>query len=177
MDDYSAWVTGESADSNRPGIEAIIEQALDWERRNGAAFEGEKTAIIHFTRRNQESEISPFVIKGQAVSAKDATKILGVTMDAQLRYKEHVSRVSSKGLLAAMALWRLGTVLPATARRLYEATVTPVTDYAREVWKHACGLKEWLSWQGYNESAPRRSQEHSVQWQQQWRKQKPVFVR
>ena len=30
---------------------------------------------------------------------------------------------------------------PATARRLYEATVTPVTDYACEVWKHACGLK------------------------------------
>ena len=31
VDDYSAWVTGESAEANRPGIEAIIEQALDWE--------------------------------------------------------------------------------------------------------------------------------------------------
>ena len=133
VDDYSAWVTGESAEANRPGIEAIIEQALDWERRSGAAFEGEKTAIIHFTRRKQESEILPFVIKGQAVSAKDVTKILGVTMDAQLRYKEHISRVSSKGLLAAMTLRRLGAVTPATARRLYEATVTPVTDYACQV--------------------------------------------
>ena len=75
MDDYSAWVTGESAEANRPGIKAIIEQALDWEKRSSAAFEGEKTAIIHFTGRKQDSEILPFVIKGQAVSAKDATKI------------------------------------------------------------------------------------------------------
>ena len=141
VDDYSAWVSGESAEANRSGIEAIIEQALDWERRSGAAFEGEKTAIIHFTRRIQESENSPFIIKGQAISAKDAIKILGVTMDTQLRYKEHISSASSKGLMAAMALRRLGAVTPATARRLYEATVTPVTDYACEVWKHACGLK------------------------------------
>ena len=142
VDDYSAWVTGESVEANQPGIEAFIEQALDWKRRSGAAFEGEKTATIHFTRRNQAPEISHFVNKGQTVSAKDATKILGVTMDAKLRYKEHISSVSSKGLLAAMALRRLGTVTPATARRLYEATVIPVTDYACEVWKHACGVKE-----------------------------------
>lgn len=35
VDDFTAWVTGPSTQSNRRGIEAIINQALDWERRSG----------------------------------------------------------------------------------------------------------------------------------------------
>ena len=34
MDDYTAWVTGLSAETNRAGIRAIIDTALDWERRS-----------------------------------------------------------------------------------------------------------------------------------------------
>ena len=77
VDDYSAWVTGKTVEANRPGIEAIIEQALSWERRSGAAFEGEKTAIIHFTRRDQAPKKTYFEIKGQAVSAKKCHKDFG----------------------------------------------------------------------------------------------------
>jgi hypothetical protein len=43
VDDYTAWVSGPTAQSNRRGIQAIIDKALDWERRSGATFEAEKT--------------------------------------------------------------------------------------------------------------------------------------
>jgi hypothetical protein len=60
VDDYSAWVTGPTAESNQPGIEAIINMALDWEKRSGATFEGNKTAIIHFTRhQSRNSSMAP----------------------------------------------------------------------------------------------------------------------
>jgi hypothetical protein len=36
VDDYTAWVVGPSAESNRIGIQAIIDKALDWERRSGS---------------------------------------------------------------------------------------------------------------------------------------------
>lgn len=39
VDDFTAWVTGPTAQSNRQGIEAIVNEALDWERRSGATFE------------------------------------------------------------------------------------------------------------------------------------------
>jgi hypothetical protein len=55
VDDYNAWVTGPSAEANREGIQATIDQAMDWERRSGATFEGEKTVIIHFTRIRSSS--------------------------------------------------------------------------------------------------------------------------
>jgi hypothetical protein len=119
VDDFTAWVTGPTAQSNREGIEAIINNALDWERRSGATFEAEKTAIIHFTRKPYKTNSEPFTIKGQTVQPKDHVKILGVVMDAKLKYKEHIARAASKGLEAAMELRRLRGLSPSTA--LYSA--------------------------------------------------------
>ncbi|KAF4496711.1 Reverse transcriptase [Fusarium agapanthi] len=36
IDDYTAWVTGPTAQSNRRRVQAIIDEALDWENRSGA---------------------------------------------------------------------------------------------------------------------------------------------
>ncbi|EAQ83089.1 hypothetical protein CHGG_10907 [Chaetomium globosum CBS 148.51] len=116
VDDYTAWVTGPSAESNRTGIQAIIDKALDWEKRSG-----------------------------EVVKPKESAKILGVVMDRELRYKQHIARTAAKGLAAAMALKRLKMLSPRTAGQLFVATVAPVMDYAANVWMHACGEKA-LSW-------------------------------
>jgi ribonuclease HI len=137
VDDFTAWVTGPTAKSNREGIDAIINEALNWERRSGATFEAEKTAIIHFTRKPYKSETEPFTIKGQTVQPKDHVKILGVIMDAKIKYKEHIARAASKGLEAALQLKRLRGLSPSTARQLFTSTVAPVLDYASNVWRHA----------------------------------------
>ncbi|SPJ70278.1 related to reverse transcriptase [Fusarium torulosum] len=89
VDDYTAWVSGPTAQSNRRGIQAVIDKALDWERRSGATFEAEKTAIIHFTRYTGRVNSEPFTIKGERVFPKDQVKILGVIMDARLHYRQH----------------------------------------------------------------------------------------
>jgi hypothetical protein len=145
VDDYTAWVVGPSAEANRAGIQAIIDRALDWERRSGAQFEGEKTAIVHFTRNKDRSSETPFIVKGDTVKPKESAKILGVTMDCELRYKQHIAKTAAKGLTAALALRRLKMLSPQTARQLFVATVAPVMDYAASVWMHACGEKA-LSW-------------------------------
>jgi hypothetical protein len=141
VDDYNAWVTGPSAEANREGIQTIINRALEWERRSGATFEGDKTVIIHFTRRPDRTSTRPFTIKGEAIAPKETAKILGVIMDSELRYVQHIGKATTKGLLAALALKRLRLVSPSTARQLFGATVAPVVDYASNVWMHACGYK------------------------------------
>lgn len=138
VDDFTAWVTGSTAQSNRVGIEAIINGALDWERRSGATFEADKTAIIHFAPKMRKLDHEPFIIKGKTVVPKDRVKILGVLMDTRLKYKEHIARAASKGLEAAMELRRLRGLSPATARQLFTSTVAPVVDHASNVWMHAC---------------------------------------
>ena len=87
VDDFTAWVTGPTAESNREGIEAIIQDALAWERRSGATFEADKTAIVHFARKSYKTDSIPLPIKGQSVQPKTHVRILGVIMDAKLNTK------------------------------------------------------------------------------------------
>lgn len=136
MDDFAAWVSGPTAQSNREKVESIITDALAWERRSGATFEASKTAIIHFTRKVYKNDSAPFTIKGQVVHPKGYVKVLRVIMDAELKYKEYIAMAASKGLVAAMELKRLRGLTPATARQLFTATVAPVVDYASNVWMH-----------------------------------------
>lgn len=77
------------------------------------------------------------MIKGQSVPPKDHVKILGVLMDAKLKYQKHVARAATKGLEAAIELRRLRGLSPATARQLFTSTVAPTVDYASNVWMHA----------------------------------------
>lgn len=125
--------SGPTAQSNRQGIETIVNEALDWERRSGATFEAEKTAIIHFAPKAHKSDSGPFTIKGETVEPSHHVNILGVIMDTRLKYKEHIARAASKGLEAAMELRRLRGLSPATARQLFTSTVAPVVDYASNV--------------------------------------------
>ncbi|KAF4270425.1 hypothetical protein CNMCM8812_001136 [Aspergillus fumigatus] len=113
-------------------------EALEWEKRSGVTFKADKTAIIYSSPKAHKSDQVPFTVKGQIVELKDHVKILGVLMDARLKYKEHIARAASKGLEAAMELRRLRGLSPATARQLFTSMVAPVVDYASSVWMHAC---------------------------------------
>jgi hypothetical protein len=56
------------------------------------------------TRCSNRASISLFTIKGEAIVPINTAKILGVVMDTQLWYKQHIAKVTTKGLLAALAL-------------------------------------------------------------------------
>lgn len=139
VDDYTAWVTGPSRGANRQGIQAIIDRALDWEKRSGATFESDKTAIIHFTRNwRLPADSSTFNIKGDTVRPKDQVKVLGVIMDAKLHFEKHIGEAATKGLEAVLELRRLKGLSPATARQLFVSAVAPTMDYASNVWRYRC---------------------------------------
>jgi ribonuclease HI len=142
VDDYTAWVTGPTAASNYAGVGRIIDQALEWERRSGATFEADKTAVIHFTRNMVKTDRTRFAIKGREIEPKSSVKVLGLVMDTALRYKEHIRETARKGTAAAMQLRRLGMLPPRTARQLFVSTVAPTMDHACNAWVHACGNKE-----------------------------------
>ena len=137
MDDYTAWVTGPSAEANYVGIQQIVEKAVQWEKRSGATFETAKTVLVHFTRTTHRSCSAPIAFKGEAIAPKSEVKILGVIMDSALRYRNHIARTATKALNAALALKRLKMLSPVSARQLFNATVAPVIDYASNVWMHA----------------------------------------
>jgi hypothetical protein len=137
VDEYTAWVVGKTAAENQDRLQAIVQQATEWESRSGASFEGDKTSFIHFTRNSRLLADEPVAVKGQEVRPAPSVKILGLVMDSRLRYQEHTARAATRGLQAAMALKRLRGLSPSVTRKLFNATVAPVVDYASPVWMHA----------------------------------------
>ena len=74
-----------------------------------------------------------FIIKGKTVVLEYTAKILGVIIDAELWYKQYITKAATRGLIAAIVLKKLQMVSPLTIRQLFRATVVLVINYALNI--------------------------------------------
>ena len=84
MDNYTAQVVGRSLELNLLGIREVVNHALAQERRSGATFKGEKTALVYFIRNIKKQSTTPINIKGVDVAPRDKIKVLGIILDSAL---------------------------------------------------------------------------------------------
>jgi len=135
VDDYTAWVTGASAEENTNLLqETVVAKAEQWARRSGATFEADKTAFIHFTRRNTTTSNGPLVVNEAEIRPQPEVKILGVVFDQKLRFNQHTARAAKRGIRAALALKRVKGMTARVARQLFTSTVMPTVDFASPIW-------------------------------------------
>ena len=105
VNDFNAWVVGDNAIQNTKIIQdTIIPHAEQWATRSGATFEADKTSLIHFTRRPTDEEPPNLRFGDADITPSLSVKVLEVTLDVKLAMDEHISRVSTKGLRAYLAL-------------------------------------------------------------------------
>ena len=71
---------------------------------------------------------------GAVVKPSPTAKLLGVTFDQGLRWKEHVQQAIKRATKATIALSGLRHLRPEQMRQLYQVCVTPIIDYASTVW-------------------------------------------
>ncbi|TIA01346.1 hypothetical protein D6C81_10720 [Aureobasidium pullulans] len=83
----------------------------------------------------------PLQFKQNAIQPVQSVKILGITMDQGLRYKEHLANKAKKAYKAALALKRLQGLSPSSMRQLFSATVAPIMDYGSPIWYLAVPYK------------------------------------
>ena len=136
VDNYTAWVVGDSAERNTRRIQREIPPQLEkWERESGAFFESSKTAFIHFIRGYSTLRDSdmPLQFQRDTIDPSQLVKILGVIMDQGLRYEEHMAGKADKAFMAALALKRLQGLRPSTMWQLFLATLAPVVDYTSAI--------------------------------------------
>ena len=121
VDDYSAWVTGESIQANIIKLQIqVIPHLEQWGYTSGAIFQPTKTVLTHFTRRRKVLEAldanTTLLINSKEVKPSEEIKILGVTLDSRLTYKSHYARAVKKRLRTALALKRIHNIRPEVAR-------------------------------------------------------------
>jgi hypothetical protein len=73
------------------------------------------------------------VMNGNTIEPSPEAKLLGITFDHKLRWKEHVQQAIKRATKVATALARLRHLRPEHMRQIYQACVAPVVDYASTV--------------------------------------------
>ena len=137
VDDYTAWVVGEDADSNTDKLQQnLIPRICNWEKESGATFEAEKTQFIHFGRYStaKSQPWKPLWMTGKTIYPSEAVRILGVTLDQGLRMKAHIQQTTARAKQQAIALGTIKGLRPAAMRQLFTSTVTSKVDYAAPIW-------------------------------------------
>ena len=91
------------------------------------------------TDENGENLLPNFTLDGETIQHKNATKYLGVQIDNQLKWKDHISQVSSKVVRAIGYIKYARKFIPReTLRMLYLGPVEPHFRYCCSVWG-SCG--------------------------------------
>lgn len=137
IDDYTRWVTGETPEQNRALIQqTVVPRVEKWAKDSGVRFQINKTKLIHFTRNRTKMENAkePISFQGVDIVPEETVKMLGVTLDSELRMKQHISKVASKATTQCLAIKRLKGLSPRSMKQLYISTVTSITDYAASTW-------------------------------------------
>jgi hypothetical protein len=139
VDDYTRWTVGKTVEENMEYLQSeVVPRTLKWASSCGASFESKKTTLMHFvppkSRGRVLQPVQPLQVGPALVGPSDVAKILGVLIDSQLTFKQHIAKVAEKGWKSACAISRLKGVRPATARQLYNSMVTSQIDYAAAVW-------------------------------------------
>ena len=101
-----------------------------------------KTQLMTMCRRgkHEEAEKVKVHVGGVELLKQDAVKYLGVIVDRELNWKQHIDGVRKKSLACLASIKRAGTYLSCrTKKMLYSSLVLPHLDYCSVVW-NICGV-------------------------------------
>ena len=121
-------------------LEVDLESVHQWIERNHLQMNVAKTQlmVLNRKRRKCQAEQIHVVLRGVEIAKWEKVKYLGVLVDRDLKWKDHILKVRHK-CLCALGIRRVSSCLPVSTRRtLYNALVLPHFDYCSVVW-HSCG--------------------------------------
>ena len=121
-----------SLDKLRECTQAI----LHWNTQNMLSTNPGKTEVIHFTSRFQKQPIAldTFKFANTDVTVSDKVRNLGVIMDKNLSFTNHINDMCKKATLAIRSIGRIRKYLPNDGiKRLVNALVMSRLDYSNSL--------------------------------------------
>jgi hypothetical protein len=114
-----------------------LEHVLDWTITNKLCIHPTKSEYVLFGthQRLSKTEEPSIMLRTREIKRVLSYKYLGVTMDANLNFKEHVNNIVTKTSKIIGALGRIRKdITVAAAAKIYSAVVLPIMEYCDVVW-------------------------------------------
>ena len=113
---------------------------FQWVTSNGFKVNVSKSQLLLLARRHRRNELSSIQIflAGNLIQPKSCVKYLGILVDSDLAWTEHIHSLRKKCLAVLSVIRRISIYMPTTLlKTLYKAFVLPCLTYCCCVW-HFC---------------------------------------
>lgn len=135
-DDTVALASSPHYEEARSIAQENLNDIYEWTIADKTKLNAPKSVEVVFTNRNYVHV--PIVLGGKCIPHAYSTKYLGLTLDAKLRYKEHILKKKKEIILKSRKMyWLLGknSKLPLhTKTLLYKTMLRPIWSYACQIW-------------------------------------------
>ena len=127
-----------------------LENATSWFIQNGMKPNPDK--YLAMVLGKTEDKLN-FKLADIDIKTTEKTFLLGVVLDDELKFDDHISSICRKVSAQISALNRLKNILPLkTKESLYRAFILPYFNYCKQVWQH-CGKRNTAKIEKDNERA------------------------
>ena len=151
IDDITIFTGGRDIDKNTATLSNVLQICHEWAQKCHTEFDyGDKLGFLHVhkskrgrpkkkKKRGPRKLALPIAGLGKR-QAQRSLKLLGVTLDCELKFQEHAKNVVSKAKKVMGIIGNLGGVYKGiscqTMKQLYVSCVRPIFEYASPVWYH-----------------------------------------
>ena len=125
-------------------VHELVNAIFNWTEDNDVKMNISKCKEMIFDFARVRQEFLPLTIKEVVMEREKSARILGLTVQDNLKWNEHVNHIVKK---ASKRLYMLGVLKRSNADTntlltVYKTIITPVLEYACEVWH--CNITEYL---------------------------------
>lgn len=144
-DDTALLAVGSNIDEATNKLQQANDQIYHWTRNWKIKLNEMKSVHVNFTNRNIENPL-PVNLNGVIVPYANTAKYLGMTLDAKLRWNEHVKKKRIElGLKYRQLYWLLGRKSRLSIQNkilIYNQVLKPVWMYGAQIW--GCAKKSHI---------------------------------
>ena len=136
-DDHQFYAVGSTLSDVHDDLAVCAESASSWYRANLLKGNLDKYQTMALGCRKESMD--SIMINNHEVRSTECLKLLGVCIDNNLRFDEHISSISKKSAQRVGVLMRLRNLIPTqTKLQLYKAAVLPYLTYCHLIWHFCC---------------------------------------
>ena len=123
-------------------LQESVNKLIEWTNLNHMSLNPQKTKCMCITtrqkRQNQVSSLNPIYISGERVTEVESHRVLGVTIDNNLSWSDHVHILSKQISQKVFQLSKIKHFLNTHARKqFFHAHIQSLIDYASTLWDSA----------------------------------------
>ena len=149
-DDTNILCSSKDVCAVQNNLNTDLENATSWFFQNGMKPNPDKDQAMVLGKTEDKLN---FKLADIDIKTTDKTCLLGIVLDNELKFNDHISSICRKVSAHISALNRLKNILPLKIKEsLYRAFILPYFNYCNQVW-HYCGKRNTAKIEKVNERA------------------------